>query len=77
MKLKAAIINMFIVTIDQMVLCDVKGVHCDKPTEQYHQLCSFPQFQEHCSILQLSVLVLEPETLLDFTVVPRHSKQLF
>ncbi len=35
--LKAAIINIFLLTMDQMTTCNVKGVsHSDEPTENYH-----------------------------------------
>ena len=41
--LKAALINIFILTVDQMTMCNVKGVACsDEPTENYHSNLQFP-----------------------------------
>lgn len=41
--MKAALINMFALTMDQMTTCNVKGVtHTDKTTETYHQTLQFP-----------------------------------
>ncbi len=40
---KAALINIFVLTIDQMTLCNVKGVPgSDEPTENYHPTLQFP-----------------------------------
>ncbi len=36
---KAALINIFILTLDEMTMCNVKGLVCSgQPTENYHHL---------------------------------------
>lgn len=41
--IKAAIINLFILTMDQITMCNMKGVtHNDEPTGNYHLTLLFP-----------------------------------
>lgn len=53
---KAALINIFTLTVDQMTMCKVKGFAC---RQTHRGLCSCPCFLERFSVLQLigSVLV--------------------
>lgn len=56
--IKAALINIFTLTMDQVTMCNIKGVTCsDESTENYHQLSL------HFSIFQLIILVLLPSTV--------------
>ncbi len=58
LQLKAALMNIFMLTMNQITKCNVKGItHNDKPMENYHYLELFRVFQ-------LIVLVLQPAHLL-------------
>lgn len=58
--LKAALTNIIISTMDQMTLCNEKGVTpCDKATDNYHPVPL--RSAEHFSIFQFIVFVLGPE----------------
>ena len=58
-----ALIEIFILTVEQMVICNVKGVaHSDKPTENYHQVSmldiKFELLLAHCFGLLKSTVLL-------------------
>lgn len=57
---KAAQINIVILTMDQMTSCNVKGVaHSNNPTGNYHRTPQFLSVPTGCfSVFQLTVLVL-------------------
>ncbi len=84
-KIKAAIINIFILTMDQMTVCNVKGVaHSDELTENY---CSTLQFLSTLRSFSAPFILLfwflRPTPLLWFTLAalivtfPANSRQLF
>ncbi len=64
--LKAALINIFILTANQKTVCNVKGVtHSDAPTEHYHLTLLFPSALRSILVSFSSLLlVLRPTTLL-------------
>lgn len=52
--LRGALINIFLLTEDQMTACSEKGViHSNEPTQIYHRLC----FTEPFSVFGLIILI--------------------
>lgn len=67
-QIKSAVIYMFILTMDQITMCNVKDVaHSDEPADNYCQLIVPLSNMELISIFQLLVLVLWRATV-RFTV---------
>ena len=63
-SISKSIVNIFILTIEQMTMCNVKGVaSIDVPTENYHPTAVPLSSMERFSIFQLIVLVLLSATL--------------
>ena len=57
-SISKSIVNIFILTIEQMTMCNVKGVaSIDVPTENYHPTAVPLSSAEHFSIFQLIVFV--------------------